>query len=457
MPLSEDAPAFPVPFAAPERQSWREIGASLRNNALAGFSPRAFEEMVIARSFAGRQQIILNDPEAIRHVLIENADNYRRTAATHRLLAPVLGRGMLLASGEDWRAQRRAAAPFLAPRMMPGVARVAAQACDRLVAELAASGDEPVDLFGQLQLLALDIAGAALFSLDLREEGPALRAELQEYADGVGRPTLLDFLLPRGFPTPRSLARWRFRRRWMARIARLLESRRAEPIAQRIAEPPITRQTGDLFDMIRNAAGSDRILVEQVATMLAAAHETTAVALFWSCYILAKAPDAQRRIAAEAGSLDLSPAGAADSVSLLPYTRAVIDEALRLYPPAFSIIRQARARDTAAGIAIPPRAVLLIVPWVLHRHRKLWRDPDLFVPERFLPDAEPPTRFSYLPFGAGPRACIGAQFALTEAVLVLARLAREFAIELPDPHPVLPLALITLQPDHKPRFRLRRR
>ena len=209
--------------------------------------------------------------------------------------------------------------------------------------------------------------------------------------------------------------------------------------------------------MMRNAAASDRILVEQAATMLAAGHETTAVALFWSCYILAKAPDAQQRIAAEAGSLDLSPDAAADALPLLPYTRAVIDETLRLYPPAFSIIRQARARDNAAGVPIPPRAVLLIVPWVLHRHKTLWRDPDLFVPERFLPDAEPPTRFSYLPFGAGPRACIGAQFALTEAVLVLARLVREFVIELPDPHPVLPLALITLQPDHKPQFRLRRR
>ena len=116
-----------------------------------------------------------------------------------------------------------------------------------------------------------------------------------------------------------------------------------------------------------------------------------------------------------------------------------------------------RARDNAAGLAILPRAVVLIVPWVLHRHRRLWRDPDLFLPARFLPGAAPIERFSYLPFGAGPRACIGAQCALTEAVLVLARLVREFEIELADPRPVLPLALITLQPDHRPPFRLRRR
>jgi len=275
-----------------------------------------------------------------------------------------------------------------------------------------------------------------------------MRAELQQYADGAGRLTLLDFLLPRLLPSPRWFARRRFRRRWMAHVGRVLERRRAEPIR----DPP-----RDLFDMMREAAVSDRALVEQSATMLAAGHETTAVALFWSLYILAHLPAAQLRIAAEAGGLDLGPAGAGNTLSRLPYTRAVVDEALRLYPPAFSIIRQARRRDAAAGIAIPPRAVLLIVPWVLHRHKKLWRDPDLFRPERFLPDAEPPTRFSYLPFGAGPRACIGAQFALTEAVLVLARLAREFEIELVDPRPVLPLALVTLQPDRSPLFRLRQR
>ena len=421
---------------------------SLRTNALAGFSRRAFEELSVARGFAGRQQIILSDPEAIRHILIENADNYRRTAATHRLLSPVVGRGVLLATGEDWRRQRRAAAPALAPRMMPDVARTVAQVTDRLVDELTALEGAPTDLFRRLQLLALDIAAKALFSLDLGAEGPPLRAELQQYSEGAGRPTLLDFLLPRFLPSPFWFARRRFRRRWMAHVGRVLERRRAEPIR----DPP-----RDLFDMMREAAVSDRALVEQSATMLAAGHETTAVALFWSLYILAHLPAAQLRIAAEAGGLDLGPAGAGNALSRLPYSRAVVDEALRLYPPAFSIIRQARRHDNAAGLAIPPRAVLLIVPWVLHRHEKLWRDPDLFRPERFLPDAEPPTRFSYLPFGAGPRACIGAQFALTEAVLVLARLAREFEIELADRRPVLPVALITLQPDHSPLFRLRRR
>jgi cytochrome P450 len=206
--------------------------------------------------------------------------------------------------------------------------------------------------------------------------------------------------------------------------------------------------------MMAAAATRDGSLVEEAATMLIAGHETTAVALFWSCYLAASVPGVQQRIFAEAAPLGLGPAGAAAALPHLPYTRAVVDEALRLYPPAFSIVRQARAPDNAAGVVVPARAVVLIVPWVLHRHRLLWRDPDSFDPSRFLPGAKPPARFSYLPFGAGPRACVGAQFALTETVLVLARLVQAFRIELADDRPVLPLATITLQPDRSPPFRL---
>src|SRR5215208_6679302 len=219
MTTADNPAAFPVPYLETERQSWRDIASGLRDNALAAFPPHAFEELAVARSFVGRRQIILSDPAGIRHVLIENADNYRRTAATARLLGPVLGhRGMLLAAGEDWRAQRRAAAPAFAPRTMPAVALHVGHACERLLGELAAFGGAPLDLFARLQLLALEITARALFSLDIAGEGPQLRAELTHYADGVGRPILLDFLLPHGWPAPRSWARWRFRRRWMARI-----------------------------------------------------------------------------------------------------------------------------------------------------------------------------------------------------------------------------------------------
>jgi cytochrome P450 len=313
---------------------------------------------------------------------------------------------------------------------------------------LAALGGAEINLFARLQLLTLEIAAAALLSLDIADEAPALRAEMRGYAAGIGRPTLLDFMAPRGLPVPRSWARWRFRRRWMARIGHVLAARGAESRS----DPP-----RDLFDMMAAAATGRGRLVEAAATMLVAGQETTAIALFWALYLAASVTGLQAKIYAEAASLELGPAGAAAALPSLVYTRAAVDEALRLYPPAFSIVRQARTADEASGIMIPARAVVLIVPWVLHRHRRLWRDPDGFDPGRFLPGAEPPPRFSYLPFGAGPRACVGAQFALTETVLVLARLIRHFRIELADDRPVLPLATITLQPDHSPPFRLHRR
>jgi cytochrome P450 len=134
-----------------------------------------------------------------------------------------------------------------------------------------------------------------------------------------------------------------------------------------------------------------------------------------------------------------------------------VQEALRLYPPAYTIVRQARADDNAGGIAVPAGTIVFIAPWVLHRHRRLWPQPDVFDPARFLPGAPAPDRFAYLPFGVGPRVCIGAQFALTEATLVLAAMLKAFEIERADAEPVMPVGIVTTQPDHPPLFRLRPR
>ena len=149
--------------------------------------------------------------------------------------------------------------------------------------------------------------------------------------------------------------------------------------------------------------------------------------------------------------------GRKPQLSKLTYTRAVLDEVMRLYPPAYVIVRAARQPDEVAGVAMKPGDLAIISPWVLHRHRKRWHEPDAFVPERFLPGASAVDRFAYLPFGVGPRVCIGAHFALTEATLVLAELMRSFRIELVTSRPVLPVAVVTTQPDHAPLFRLHRR
>jgi cytochrome P450 len=416
---------------------------SLGDDALAIFPPEAFAEEVVERRFFGRRQIILSRPEAIRHILIDNPGNYRRTAVTLRLLRPLLGAGLLLSEGEDWQRQRRAAAPAFAPRTIPDLARHVAETATSAVDRFAAV-DGAIDLLAEMRLLTLAVAGRALFSLDMARHGLELRALIAAYAMRIGRPNLLDFVLPRWVPSPRDLLRWRFRRRWEAAIGRLIDERRAQSGS---ASP-------DLFDLLRKDGDDRRRLAGQVATFIVAGHETTAVALFWSLLLLAQAPAAQQHLAAEAATLDLSPRGAADALPKLVYARAVFQEALRLYPPAFTLARQAHAADTAGGVAIPAGAVVLIAPWVLHRHRKLWPEPEKFEPARFLPGAPPPDRFAYLPFGIGPRVCIGAQFALTEASLVLAMLLRRFAIERASGEGVTPVGLVTTQPDHVPLFRL---
>ncbi len=433
----------------------RGFAPSLRDNAIGIFPPEAFEEDVVCRRVFGRQQIIVSRPAAIQQILVDNPGNYRRTAAGIRILRPLLGRGLLLSRGEDWRRQRRTLAPAFAPRTLPILARHVANAAAAAVADLRTAAAAPVNLLAAMQFLALEIAGASMFSLEVERYGGELRGLVKGYAQRLGRPSLLDFLLPPALPSPRDLLRWRFRRRWLRLIGRIIAARRAQGSAG---------APRDLFDLMASAKDPEsgavfprRRLADQVATMIVAGHETTAVALFWSLYLLAGAPEIQERLAAEAARVDLGPDEAWSALGGLPYTRAVAQEAMRLYPPAFTLARQAIRDDHAGGVPVPAKAVVLIAPWVLHRHRRLWDQPELFDPGRFLPDAPAPARFAYLPFGAGPRVCIGAQFAMTEAVLVLATLIQAFHVERADDMPVTPRAVVTTQPDHPPLFLLRPR
>jgi unspecific monooxygenase len=182
--------------------------------------------------------------------------------------------------------------------------------------------------------------------------------------------------------------------------------------------------------------------------MILAGHETTATALFWALYLLALDPATQGQVAAEVKSV--AAAGTLD-IEQLKFTRAVMDETMRLYPPAFLIARAAAGPDTLAGLPVSKHDVILIAPWLLHRHEKLWRDPNAFVPSRFM-TGTPPDRFAYLPFGVGARVCIGAHFALVEATLALAKLIGAFRVALADKEPVIPIGVVTTQPNRSPMF-----
>ena len=306
-----------------------------------------------------------------------------------RILRPLLGNGLLLSEGEDWKLQRRTVAPAFAPRTMPLLAGHVARAAEAAVAGLAGSAEPCVDLLAAMQSLALEIAGTSMFSLAMERYRPELRDLIARYTKGLGRPTLLDFLLPLAIPSPRDLARRRVRRRWVSLIGRIIAERRVK--ASRVAP-------GDLFDLLSMAQDpesgapfSAEALVDQVATLITAGHETTGVALFWSLWLVAAAPDIQERLATEVVTLDLGPDNAAEILPRLVYTRAVVHEAMRLYPPAYTMVRQAKHADVADGIPVPAKAIVFIAPWVLHRHRRLWARPEVFDPARFLPGAPAPT------------------------------------------------------------------
>jgi cytochrome P450 len=436
-----------VPDRIATWSSWQAIRMALKGDALSAFPPAAFEKDAVVHRLFGRRQFILSRPEAIRHVLVDNQANYVRPPATVRVLRPIFGRGLFLASGREWQQQRKSVAPAFAPRAIRKLAQDVAAGAGALVAELRATGERPVDLVPVLQLYALRIIGSAMFSLDLGGYAAEIRGLIGGYGSRLGHPSLLDLLLPLHVTTPRDLARRRFRRRWQHLVARLLEERRQ-------------RGGDDLFAAMAAAldgGANDERIADQVATIIVAGHETTAAALFWALQLLASAPVEQQRIAAEAESLDLSPAGAAEALPRLVHTRAAIDETLRLYPPAFVIVRQALEDDEAGGIPVPAGSLVLIAPWVLHRHLRLWRAPERFDPSRFLPDAAPPPRFAYLPFGIGPRICVGQQFALTVTVLTVASLVKAFEIGLAEPRPARPVGITSTQPGEAPDFVLRPR
>jgi cytochrome P450 len=451
-PVLFTPPVPPVPEADP---GLFRFYAGVRKNALRIWPRKAYELDVVANSGFGRPRFLINAPKAIHRVLVENPSNYTRTPATIRILRPITGNGLLLSEGEEWRHQRRTVAPAMAPRVLPMLVQHMAGATQQAIARLvpAAQVGESVDLLSTMQMLALEIAARSMFSMEMRQHGPALRRMIAQFALRLGAPHFFDFVLPVGIPTLHDLARMRFRRRWIALMDEIIAAR---------LDAPQSEAPRDLFDMLLNArdpetgqAFSREQLRDQVATMIVAGHETTALTLFWSMYLLASAPSAQDRIAEEVRGLDFDSGDVSATFGNLPYTRAVVNETLRLYPPAFALVRLALGRDNADGIAIPPGALIMIWPWVLHRHVRLWERPDAFVPSRFL-GAEP-QRFSFMPFGAGPRVCVGAQFAVTEAILVLAMMVQRFEIALAGNRPVLPVAVITTQPDHPAPFRLRPR
>ncbi|OJH36348.1 cytochrome P450 [Cystobacter ferrugineus] len=391
----------------------------------------------------------LSHPDDVKRVLVDNAQNYQKTALMQRL-RPVLGEGLLLSEGDFWKRQRRLAQPAFHRERMEGIATL----ITRLVEEslprwdaLAARG-EPFDLCAELMRLVLSITGQVLFSTDLSGSASDMARAVTTVLEELNHRVLSALPLPALLPLPGHL-RLRSAIRVLDRIVYgIIDGRHRG-----------TKASGDLLSLLMDARDadtgegmSDRQLRDEVMTLVLAGHETTANALAWTFLLLHQHPEAARRLVEEVTSVLGERTPTFQDLSRLRYTARVFDESMRLYPPAWLISRVALADDVLGGYMLPRGSIVVMLPYVIHRHPAFWERPDSFDPDRFLPERTGTRpRFAWLPFGGGQRMCIGSGLALLEGQMCLAMLARRYRFQLVPEHPVVPQALVTL----RPRFGLR--
>lgn len=419
---------------------WRRIKA-IRESSISQWSEEAFQTDLIRLPSGRRRLFIANAPDLIDHVLRENADNYIKSPIARQLLEPGLGKGLLTAEGDSWRRQRRMMAPAFTARKVADFA----PAMVRHTASLTAEWDRrpqpfAVDAAQEMSRLTLAIISEAMFSVVGDPEVAAIGRAVATYQLAV-RPSMIDLLgLPEWLPRP---TRWRAKRIFHKAdrvIRRLIAERRRQGGPDDLLAAMLAAQED-------GAVATAREIRDQVATIFAAGHDTTANALAWTWYLLSLHSDAEAKLHGELDRVLNGRPPTADDVPRLAYTRMVVEEAMRLYPPAHTFARQALADDKLRDTHVPAGSIVMIVPWLLHRHRGLWDRPETFDPERFMPEAAASRpRFAYIPFGAGPRICIGATLAMTEAILIVATIASRWRPRLTDGAQIEPVGLITLRP-----------
>jgi cytochrome P450 len=444
----------PAPSYAPGPIPLHRLLRAVLFNPLQIWSREHFEEpLVVSRTPLGTR-LVVSDPEAIKWILVDNSSNYVRDSLQQRILLRTTGRSLFSAEGADWRLLRKTFAPFFSRRALGAFLPGMMAAADKLVARLAAAGGEDIELDREMAAATVDVLSRTLFTDGFGESESSIATSVRRFADASGAVGVGDLLnLPAWFPRIRGIAGWQTTRAVRKRARRI------------VAAAKMSTVSGDIVSAIVQARDADtgrtfgsREVEDNVSTLIGAGSDTVAVALTWSIFLLSEMPEIRESIEAEVDAcLNAGPI-TSEALDQLIWTRATIEEAMRLYPPAPLIGRMALAADTICGQRFPAGTTILIAPWVVHRHMRLWSDPELFAPERFLPGRrEGIPRFAYLPFGAGPRGCIGMGFAMQEAVVLLSRLAQQLRFERADDRPVRLRQCLTLQPEGGLRMRVQRR
>jgi cytochrome P450 len=425
---------------------------AFRSDLLAAFSANYYTELRVSFRQLGHHFVCLNDPDDIDHVLNTHMDRYQPNVLARRLLEPIVGRrGLVLAEGDDWRQQHRLLTPFFQPRHIERLIHSFHGTAATAIASWAPGGGLDRNLLVDFRRLTLAIIARTLLSIE-DESTTAQLADFASEAESSG--TLLQWqdyvalLIWRRVAQP--LKRQDIAARWRVWVTALLDQR---------ARIDVTREARDMLDLLlaerdgESGGPTREAIVDQVGTMLSAGFTTTALALFWTATMLALFPAHQEAVRCEL--CRGAPAAPPEWQSLRSsrVTTAFLYETLRLYPPAYIIAREARLEDQIGDFRIPRGSAVIIAPWVLHRHATHWQDSHRFDPNRFIQGEQIVTPRVWMPFGTGPRVCIGSAFATMEILVVLRCLLARYNIRLRG-RPPRPIGRVTLVPDFQPLFTL---
>jgi len=407
---------------------------------------RTYGDAVRFPFFLKKYVYFLSHPAHVKHIFLDNAANYTKSPhPAFLLLSHVMGNGLITSDGEVWERQRRLLQPLFQGHRIGAYGAVMTEATIAMRERWARlPADQPINLDREMMDLTLEIVGRAMFGADLtgeaKEVGKAFNAVSEEFAALMGNPLAgLAIRLP-FLPSIR---------RFNANIERLDNVVR-RIIGERRSSP---RDIQDLLMTLIAAqeegsgvAMDDRQLRDEVITLLLAGHETTADSLTWTFYLLSEHREARERLETEIDDVVGDATPRLEHLPNLPFTLAVVREAMRLYPPIYLNARWCNEADVVGGYHIPANSMITLSPFVIHRHPEFWADPDQFRPERFARRDADAERHAYLPFGAGPRRCLGVHFAMMEAQLVLATIVQRYRLELVPGWCVESGPIMTLRP-----------
>jgi cytochrome P450 len=432
---------------------------AVRDSILAAIPEAAYEAPFYELKGAFGSLYVVSSPAGIKRVLLDNVANYPKAKDDARFLAAAFGDGLLTSEGDKWRAHRRIMAPSFDHRSIVAYAPAMVEEADRFIGKWDnLPPDAVVDIDAEMTALTLRIISRTMFSSDADIMAGLVDKALSE---GMGE---IKFGLVDLIPV---LGPWRINRRlaYIRSIFSILDASIQKMIEER-ADLPQGDAPKDLLarlvaarDIEGGAGMSVQEIRDEVVIIFIAGHETTAGAMTFAWYLLSKHPEVEAKLHQELKTVLGGRAPTYEDLEKLPYSRQVIQETMRLYPSAPSLSgREAVAEDVIEGHRIPKGGQVAVMPWVIHRHKALWSDPDLFDPDRFSPEnSAGRDRFAYLPFGGGPRICIGAALAMTEAQLILATIAQRYRPRFVEDQTLSLKARITLRPRNGLKMTLERR